>query len=74
MPLTGLDGVFLDLETPATPMHVGSLHFFDAPAKDKPAFEKLSDGKNKPWEPITHQDYLPTIEMVKYVDSLRKGS
>jgi len=48
--------------------------FFDAPTKDKAAFEKLSDGKNRPWEPITHQDYLPTIEMVKYVDSLRKGS
>ena len=48
--------------------------FFDAPRKDKAAFEKLSDGKNRPWEPITHQDYLPTIEMVKYVDTLRKGS
>ena len=48
--------------------------FFDAPKKDKPAFDKLSDGKNRPWEPITHQDYLPTIEMVKFVDTLRKGS
>lgn len=25
-PLSGLDGTFLNLETPATPMHVGSLH------------------------------------------------
>jgi len=48
--------------------------FFDAPKKDKSAFDKLSDGKNRPWEPITHQDYLPTIEMVKFVDTLRKGS
>jgi len=47
--------------------------FFDAAKKDKPAFDKLSDGKNRPWEPITHQDYLPTIEMVKYVDTLRKS-
>lgn len=46
--------------------------FFDAPKKDKAAFDKLSDGKNRPWEPITHQDYLPTIEMVKFVDTLRK--
>lgn len=31
VPLTGLDGVFLDLETPATPMHVGSVHLFAKP-------------------------------------------
>jgi phosphonate transport system substrate-binding protein len=47
--------------------------FFDAPTKDKAAFDKLSDGKNRPWEPITHEDYLPTIEMVKFVDTLRKS-
>ncbi len=29
--LTGLDGAFLHLETPETPMHVGSLHLFDLP-------------------------------------------
>jgi phosphonate transport system substrate-binding protein len=47
--------------------------WFQAAAKDKVAFDKLSDGKNRPWEPITHQDYLPTIEMVKFVDTLRKS-
>ena len=31
-PLSGLDGAFLHLETPATPMHVASLHLFDLPA------------------------------------------
>ena len=31
VPLTGIDGVFLDLETQATPMHVGSLHLFAKP-------------------------------------------
>ena len=30
--LSGLDGVFLNLETLATPMHVGSLHTFEVPA------------------------------------------
>jgi len=30
-PLSGLDGAFLHLETPETPMHVGSLHLFDLP-------------------------------------------
>ncbi|HKX08435.1 MAG TPA: phosphonate ABC transporter substrate-binding protein [Stellaceae bacterium] len=47
--------------------------FFDAAKNDKEDYDRLSDGKNRPWEPITHQDYLPTIEMVKFVDSLRKG-
>ena len=31
-PLSGLDGAFLHLETPQTPMHVASLHLFDLPA------------------------------------------
>lgn len=30
--LSGLDGAFLHLETPDTPMHIGSLHLFDLPA------------------------------------------
>ena len=30
-PLSGLDGALLSLETPATPMHVGSLHLFETP-------------------------------------------
>ena len=30
-PLTGLDSLFLHLETPETPMHVASLHLFDLP-------------------------------------------
>ena len=30
-PLSGVDGAFLHLETPETPMHVGSLSLFDLP-------------------------------------------
>lgn len=36
--LSGVDGVFLNLETPATPMHVGSLHLFETPAGYKGNF------------------------------------
>src|SRR5215467_4268003 len=46
--------------------------FMDAPQKDPEAFKKLSDGKNRPWEPITNKDYDKTIELIKFVDSLRK--
>jgi phosphonate transport system substrate-binding protein len=46
--------------------------FLDAPQKDAEAFKKLSDGKNKPWESISNEDYNKTIELIKFVDSLRK--
>src|SRR6201984_3181151 len=46
--------------------------FIDAPEKDKDAFKKLSDGKNLPWQPITNADYDKTIELIKFVDNLRK--
>ena len=42
--------------------------------KDPDAFKKLSDGKNRPWEPITNDDYNKTIELIKFVDGLRKKS
>src|ERR1039457_6618258 len=36
--LSGVDGAFLNLETEATPMHVGSLHLFETPAGYKGDF------------------------------------
>ena len=36
--LSGIDGAFLNLETAATPMHVGSLHLFETPAGYKGDF------------------------------------
>ncbi len=38
-PLSGLDGTFLNLETLATPMHVGSLHLFEVPPGYQGDFE-----------------------------------
>jgi phosphonate transport system substrate-binding protein len=46
--------------------------FLDAPAKDSEAFKKLSDGKNRPWQTITNENYNKTIELIKFVDGLRK--
>jgi phosphonate transport system substrate-binding protein len=46
--------------------------FLEAAAKDKAAFDKLSDGKNQPWQPIANEDYNKTIELIKFVDNLRK--
>ena len=46
--------------------------FLNAPQKDKAAFDKLSDGKMEPFQPVTHEAYLPIVELNKFVDSLRK--
>jgi phosphonate transport system substrate-binding protein len=46
--------------------------FLKAAEKDAEAFNKLSDGKNRPWEPIANGDYNKTIELIKFVDTLRK--
>lgn len=48
--------------------------FFNAPTKAPEAFAKLSDGKNKPWEAITTKDYNQTIDLIKFVDQLKKKS
>lgn len=47
--------------------------FLDAATKDKEAFARLSDGKNRPWQPVATADYDKTIELVKFVDSMRKN-
>ena len=46
--------------------------WFSAAKKAPEAYAKLSDGKNRPWEPIANADYDKTIELVKFVDELRK--
>ena len=46
--------------------------YFDAPTKAPAAFAKLSDGKNRPWAPITNADYDDTIKLIKFVDELKK--
>jgi len=46
--------------------------FMDAPTKDKAAFDKLSDGQKKGFNPATTKDWDGTIELIKFVDSLRK--
>ena len=47
--------------------------FLEAAEKDPAAFAKLSDGKNKPYQDVKNEDYDKTIELIKFVDSLRKA-
>jgi phosphonate transport system substrate-binding protein len=46
--------------------------FLNVYQKDKAAFDKLSDGKGDPYQTVTHEAYLPVIELNKFVDSMRK--
>jgi phosphonate transport system substrate-binding protein len=46
--------------------------FLDAPAKDKAAFDKLSDGKDKEFVQVSHKDYADIVEMIQWVDDQRK--
>jgi phosphonate transport system substrate-binding protein len=46
--------------------------FVEAPKKDKVAFDKLSDGKDRGFQPVTHKDYESSVELQKFIDNLRK--
>ena len=46
--------------------------FTDAPSKDKAAFDRLSDGQKKGFHPATTKDWDGTVELIKFVDALRK--
>jgi phosphonate transport system substrate-binding protein len=46
--------------------------FLEVPTKDKVAFDRLSDGQDIEYVPVSHKDYVDTIEMIQYVNDLRK--
>jgi phosphonate transport system substrate-binding protein len=46
--------------------------FFDAPSKDKTAFDKLSDGQRPAFAPMTTKDYDSYIDLIRFIDGLRK--
>jgi phosphonate transport system substrate-binding protein len=46
--------------------------WLDAPKNDKAAFDRLSDGKAQPWQPVDNAAYDDTIKLIQFVDGLRK--
>jgi len=46
--------------------------FLTAHTADKASFDKLSDGKNAPWQAAKSEQWKPVIELVQFVDSLRR--
>ena len=46
--------------------------WLDAAKNDKAAFDRLSDGKNQPFQPTDNAAYDDTIKLIQFVDRLRK--
>jgi phosphonate transport system substrate-binding protein len=46
--------------------------FAESPTKDKAAFDRLSDGQKKGFHPATTKDWDATVDLIKFVDNLRK--
>ena len=46
--------------------------FQEAPTKNKAAYDKLSDGKDKEFIPTDAKYYEGVVELIKFIDSLRK--
>ena len=46
--------------------------FAEAPKKEKVPFDRLSDGQKKGFNPATTKDWDATIDLIKFVDNLRK--
>lgn len=46
--------------------------FSEAPTKNKAAFDKLSDGKDKEFIKVDAKYYEPVVELIKFIDQLRK--
>jgi phosphonate transport system substrate-binding protein len=40
--------------------------------KTRRLLTSLADGKFEPFQPVTHEAYLPVVELNKFVDNLRK--
>ncbi len=46
--------------------------FMESPTKAKAAFDKLSDGKDREFKVVDAQYYEPVVELIKFIDALRK--
>ena len=42
--------------------------------KDKAAFDAIYEGKQRPFEAVDHKAYEPIVELIKFVDTLRRKS
>ena len=65
-PYAYLDSLPADLKAAITKA------FMEAPTKAKAAYDKLSDGKDREFVKVDAKYYEPVVELIKFVDQLRK--
>ena len=46
--------------------------FLDAPTKAPEAFKRITDGRDRPWASITNEAYQPIVDLITFVDALKK--
>ncbi|MEW5886372.1 MAG: phosphonate ABC transporter substrate-binding protein [Pseudomonadota bacterium] len=46
--------------------------YFEAPTRNRAAFDRLSDGQSPGFAPVSHADYQVIIELQQFVDRLRR--
>ncbi|MFG1401291.1 phosphonate ABC transporter substrate-binding protein [Xanthobacter sp. V2C-8] len=46
--------------------------FFNIEKNDKAAFDKIYEGKQQMWQPVDNEAYTPVVELITFVDNLRK--
>lgn len=46
--------------------------FFEAPTRNRAAFDRLSDGQSPGFAPVTHADYQVIFELQTFIDRLRR--
>jgi phosphonate transport system substrate-binding protein len=48
--------------------------FVESPERDRAAFDRLSDGRDLGFQPVTHAEYQSAVELQTFVDRLRRRS
>jgi phosphonate transport system substrate-binding protein len=46
--------------------------FLDLPQREPELFRRMTDGKQRPWEPVDNSAYQQMIELNRFVDNLRR--
>ncbi|MGE0723135.1 MAG: phosphonate ABC transporter substrate-binding protein [Alphaproteobacteria bacterium] len=46
--------------------------YFTVDKKDPAAFQAMTDGQAQVWSPAKHEDYVPVVELIRFVDDLRR--
>jgi phosphonate transport system substrate-binding protein len=48
--------------------------FLEAPTKAPEAFRRITDGRDRPWAPVGNEAYQPILELINFIDALKKKS